>query len=81
MSFMPVISQNVEAILAAVKDAVSGGGTQNDGASAQGNRGLILGSISRIDENTSEVRRLLKSVITPKSASTNTHSVGVNNPK
>ena len=76
MSYMPAISATVDAILAAI-----GGSTGENTAAGRGQTGQTFGDetfrgqMQRIDENISEMRYMLKSVITPKSANTNTHAV------
>ena len=84
MSFVPVISSNVEAILAAIGGASDSG--QNDAtrlkaAAAAGVAGsefgdeTFRGQMRRMDENIADLRNMMRSVITPKSANTNTHAV------
>ena len=80
MSFVPTISSNVAAIVGLL------GGTAVDGqqpsaaatatATPFGDE-IFRGQMSRIDENLAEVRSMLKSVITPKAASTTTHVVAI----
>lgn len=74
MSYVPTISQDVAAIRAALvgTSAVSEAVTPS-----QFGDEMFRGQMSRIDENIAEIRGMLKSVITPKSASVNTHCVGM----
>lgn len=85
MSYMPAISASVDAILAAIGGSTgentAAGRAMARAASADNQTGQTFGDetfrgqMQRIDENISEMRYMLKSVITPKSANTNTHAV------
>lgn len=85
MSYMPAISATVDAILAAIGGSTSentaAGRAMARATSADNQTGQTFGDetfrgqMQRIDENISEMRYMLKSVITPKSANTNTHAV------
>lgn len=85
MSYMPAISATVDAILAAIGGSTgentAAGRAMARAASADNQTGQTFGDetfrgqMQRIDENISEMRYMLKSVITPKSANTNTHAV------
>jgi len=85
MSYMPAISATVDAILAAIGGSTgentAAGRAMARAASADNQTGQTFGDetfrgqMQRIDENISEIRYMLKSVITPKSANTNTHAV------
>ena len=85
MSYMPAISATVDAILAAIGGSTgentAAGRAMARAASADNQPGQTFGDetfrgqMQRIDENISEIRYMLKSVITPKSANTNTHAV------
>lgn len=85
MSYMPAISATVDAILAAIGGSTgentAAGRAMARAASADNQTGqtfgdeIFRGQMQRIDENISEIRYMLKSVITPKSANTNTHAV------
>jgi len=85
MSYMPAISATVDAILAAIGGSTgentAAGRAMARAASAENQTGQTFGDetfrgqMQRIDENISEMRYMLKSVITPKSANTNTHAV------
>lgn len=85
MSYMPAISASVDAILAAIGGSTgentAAGRAMARAASADNQTGQTFGDetfrgqMQRIDENISEIRYMLKSVITPKSANTNTHAV------
>lgn len=79
MSFVPTISQNVASILTLMGGSAASGetGTALPGAASTFGDEIFRGQMSRIDENISEIRYLLKSVITPKQAATNTHAVAV----
>lgn len=85
MSYMPAISATVDAILAAIGGSTgentAAGRAMARAASADNQTGQTFGDetfrgqMQRIDENISEIRYMLKSVITPKSANTTTHAV------
>lgn len=85
MSYMPAISATVDAILAAIGGSTgentAAGRAMARAASADNQPGQTFGDetfrgqMQRIDENISEIRYMFKSVITPKSANTNTHAV------
>lgn len=79
MSFVPTISQNVASILTLMGGSAASGeaGTVLPGAATTFGDEIFRGQMSRIDENISEIKYLLKSVITPKQAATNTHAVAV----
>lgn len=79
MSFVPTISQNVASILTLMGGSAASGeaGTVLPGAASTFGDEIFRGQMSRIDENISEIRYLLKSVITPKQAATNTHAVAI----
>lgn len=82
LSSIPAIGRDVAAILAIVRDAgLSYSSGQAAGAPAAYAGSEVMGMLSNIDENTSEVRRILKSVTTPKAVGTNTHCVGIKESK
>lgn len=79
-SYVPTISQNVAAILA----VISGGSVSTQTAEFTA-EGVALPSVQRmvhdhlpnIDANIADMRNMLKSIITPKTAATNTHCVAI----
>lgn len=74
MSYVPTISQDV----AAIRTALVGTSAVPEAVTpSQFGDEMFRGQMSRIDENIAEIRGMLKSVITPKSASVNTHCVGM----
>lgn len=78
MSYVPTISADVAAIRAAIvgtAPATSPNTAQTSSTTGFGDE-TFRGQMQRIDENIADMRSMLKSVITPKAANTNTHCVG-----
>lgn len=78
MSYVPTISADVAAIRAAIVGAAPASNpnaTQTSSTTGFGDE-TFRGQMQRIDENIADMRSMLKSVITPKAANTNTHCIG-----
>lgn len=78
MSYVPTISADVAAIRAAIEGkapATNPNSAPTTSGSTFGDE-TFRGQMQRIDENIADMRSMLKSVITPKAANTNTHCVG-----
>lgn len=83
MSFVPTISENVSAILA----AMTGGGAQPNMSPSMSSTGegevmpsvqqMVYDHLPIMDQNISEMLKLFKSVITTKNSSTNTNYIAV----
>lgn len=78
MSYVPTISADVAAIRAAIVGTAPANNPNAAQTSSTGGFGdeTFRGQMQRIDENLADMRSMLKSVITPKAANTNTHCVG-----
>ena len=77
MSYMPTISQNVAAILAAIQGTApaTSSNTQQQSTSTGFGDETFRGQMKRLDENIAELVSVLKSVRTSKTTNTNTHCI------
>jgi len=78
MSYMPTISADVAAIRSAIEGKAPATSPNSNPVASVSTFGdeTFRGQMQRIDENLADMRSMLKSVITPKAANTNTHCVG-----
>ena len=78
MSYMPTISADVAAIRAALVGATTQTSSIQASPAAVSQFGdeTFRGQMLRIDENLAEIKNMVRSVITPKAANTNTHCIG-----